>query len=56
MSTKEGCKNGLANDVTFNFSGVTLPDTVEYAILVPGRAVPLDSLNVAVTGAPSVGT
>jgi hypothetical protein len=59
------CKNGLANDVTFNFSGVSLPDTVVYEISydtnnqgpnpegVPG---PYDSLNVAITNAPTAGT
>ena len=55
MSPKDGCKNGLANDVTFNFSGVTLPDTVVYEISYPTGG-PADSLNVAVTDAPSVGT
>ena len=55
MSPKEGCKNGLANDVTFNFSNVTLPDTVVYAISYTTGG-PADSLNVAITDAPSVGT
>jgi uncharacterized repeat protein (TIGR01451 family) len=55
MSTKEGCKNGLANDVTFNFSNVKLPDTVVYAISY-NTGGPADSLNVAVTdAAPSAG-
>lgn len=49
------CKNGLANDVTFNFSNVTLPDTVVYEISYPTGG-PADSLNVAITDAPSVGT
>jgi len=26
------CFNGLANDVTFNFAGVTVPSTVVYGI------------------------
>ena len=55
MSPKDGCKNGLANDVTFNFSNVTLPDTVVYEISY-NTGGPADSLNVAVTEAPSVGT
>lgn len=60
------CKNGLADDVTFNFSHVTLPrtGTVKYEISYntnthgptpSGVASPADSLNVAVTAAPSVG-
>ena len=55
MTPSKVCKNGLANDVTFNLSGAKLPDTVVYEIsfLTGG---PADSLNVAVTDAPSVGT
>jgi hypothetical protein len=53
-SAKE-CKNGLADDVTFNFSHVTIPNTVVYAISY-NTGGPADSLNVAITGAPSVGT
>jgi len=49
------CKNGLANDVTFSFSGVKLPDSVVYEISYPTGG-PADSLNVAVTNAkPTVG-
>ena len=40
MSPTKECKNGLANDVTFNFSNVTLPDTVVYEISYNPRAVP----------------
>ena len=55
MTPAKVCKNGLANDVTFNFSNVTLPDTVVYEISYPTGG-PADSLNVAITDAPSVGT
>jgi hypothetical protein len=57
------CKNGLATDVTFNFSNEKLPDSVVYEISYntshygpnPTKAAgPYDSLNIAV--APSVGT
>jgi hypothetical protein len=58
MSPKDGCKNGLANEVAFtNFSpsNVTLPDAVVYEISYPTGG-PADSLNVAVTDqAPSPG-
>ena len=59
------CKNGLTNDVTFNFSNVMLPETVVYEISYDTShygpnprqvAGPYDSLNVAITNAPSVGT
>ena len=50
------CKNGLADDVTFNFSGQKLPATVVYAISYPMSSDASNSLNVAVTGgSPSVG-
>ena len=64
LSPKDGCKNGLANDVTFNFSNVTLPATVVYEISYDTNnygtnpqhvAGPSDSLNVALTDSPSVG-
>jgi hypothetical protein len=58
MTPAKECKNGLANDVTFNSftpSNVTLPETVVYEISYPTGG-PADSLNVAVTTAtPSVG-
>jgi hypothetical protein len=54
QSSKE-CKNGLANDVTFSFSGGKLPDTVVYAISY-NTGGPADSLNVAITDKPSAGT
>src|SRR5262249_9304462 len=55
-STKQ-CKNGLTDDVTFNFSGVKLPPAVVYAISYPTGTEPSSSLNVAVTDhSPSVGT
>jgi hypothetical protein len=52
------CFNGLADDVTFNFSGVTLPDTVVYGIVYNTRDYgpsplgvtgPYDSLNIALS-------
>jgi len=64
-SALKTCKNGITDDVTFNFSNETLPDTLVYAIsyntnhygpnplLVAG---PYDSLNVAIAdGEPTVG-
>lgn len=57
LTPSKDCKNGLADDVTFNFSHATLPGTVVYAISYPTSGEPSDSLNVAVTeAAPSVGT
>ena len=56
-SPAKECKNGLANDVTFNSftpSNVTLPDTVVYEISY-NTGGPADSLNVAITAAPTVG-
>ena len=65
-SPAKACKNGIANDVTFNFSNVTLPDTVQYEISYNTTnngptplhvAGPYDSLNVALSYVhPSVGT
>jgi hypothetical protein len=52
------CFNGLANNVTFNFSGVTLPDQVVYGIVYntrdfgphpTGVSGPSDSLNIALS-------
>ncbi len=52
------CFNGLANDVTFRFSGVTLPDQVVYGIVYntrdfgpspTGVSGPSDSLNIALS-------
>ena len=52
------CFNGLADDVTFNFSGLTLPDTVVYGIVYNTRDFgpsprgvtgPYDSLNIALS-------
>ena len=53
------CKNGIADDVTFNFSGEKLDPTVIYEIsygsthygspVLGGAGGPYDSLNVAVT-------
>jgi len=57
MTAKKECKNGLATDVTFNSfipSNVTLPNTVVYEISF-NTGGPADSLNVAITDAPSVG-
>jgi hypothetical protein len=63
--SSKSCKNGLANDVTFNFSNVTLPDAVVYEISYDTNnygpnprheAGPYDSLNVAINPTPSVGT
>ena len=48
------CKNGLATDITFNFSNEKLDDTVVYELSYD-TAGPSDSLNIAVTEAPSVG-
>jgi hypothetical protein len=60
------CRNGITDDVTFNFSNVTLPQTVQYEISYNTStagpnplhvAGPYDSLNVAVTDkSPSAGT
>jgi len=63
-STKT-CKNGLTQDVTFNFSNQKLDDTVIYEISYNTSdygptplhvSGPYDSLNVAITSAPTVGT
>jgi hypothetical protein len=52
------CFNGLADNVTFNFSGVTLPNTVVYGIVYNTRDYgpnplgvtgPYDSLNIALS-------
>jgi hypothetical protein len=52
------CFNGLANNVTFSFSGVTLPSSVVYGIVYNTRdfgpnptnvAGPADSLNIALS-------
>lgn len=52
------CFNGLANNVTFSFSGVTLPDQVVYGIVYntrdfgpnpTGVSGPSDSLNIALS-------
>jgi len=65
MIPAKQCKNGIANDVTFNFSPVTLPEKVVYEIsyntntagLDPkGVASLSDSLNVALTVEPSTGS
>jgi hypothetical protein len=57
LTPSKECKNGLADDVTFNFSHATLPLQVVYAISYPPGSEPSNSLNVALTGqAPSVGT
>ena len=48
MSPAKECKNGLAQDVTFGFSKVTLPATVVYSISY-NTGGPADSLNVAIT-------
>jgi hypothetical protein len=51
------CKNGLASDVTFSFSHVTLPSQVVYAISYPMSSEASNSLNVAVTDQnPTIGT
>jgi hypothetical protein len=61
------CFNGLADNVTFNFSGVTLPSTVVYGIVFntrdfgptpTGVTGPYDSLNIALStdGDVSAGT
>jgi len=69
------CFNGLADDVTFGFSGnVTLPDSVVYAISYNSThygpnpigesascfgtvaGCPYDSLNIALSTSPSIGT
>ena len=56
LTPSKDCKNGLADDVTFNFSHATLPLQVVYAISYPTGSEPSNSLNVAVTDkAPSVG-
>jgi hypothetical protein len=55
---KKDCFNGLANNVTFNFSGVTLPNQVVYGIVYntrdfgphpTGVSGPADSLNIALS-------
>lgn len=54
----KSCFNGLANNVTFTFSGVTLPNTVVYGIVFNTRDYgpnpigvtgPYDSLNIALS-------
>jgi len=56
MTPDKQCKNGLADDVTFSFSGQKLDPTVVYAISYD-PAGPAASLNVAVTdNPPSVGS
>jgi hypothetical protein len=60
---RRSCKSGITDGVTFNFSHVTLPDTVVYEISyntsthgrIPSIASPSDLLSVAVTDVPSVG-
>jgi hypothetical protein len=56
------CFNGFYNEVTFNFSGVTLPDQIVYGITYntrdygpspTGVAGPSDSLNIALVTGPS---
>jgi hypothetical protein len=56
------CFNGFYNQVTFNFSGVTLPNEVVYGIeyntrgygpTPTGVAGPADSLNIALVNEPS---
>ena len=58
QSPTKPCFNGLAGNVTFNFSGVTLPNTVVYGIVYntrdfgpnpTGVAGPSDSLNIALS-------
>ena len=63
LAPSKECKNGLATDVTFNFSNQRLSDTVVYEIsydtkTATGTASPSDSLNIAVTAAatPIIGT
>jgi hypothetical protein len=55
-SSSKTCFNGLYNEVTFSFSGVTLPDDVVYGIAYDtntagktptGASGPADSLNIA---------
>lgn len=56
MTPAKECKNGLADDVNFSFSGQKLDDNVVYAISYAPSG-PSNSLNVAVTDSkPSVGT
>jgi hypothetical protein len=59
------CYNGKAFPITFNFSGVTLPDsaiisvafnTAHYGAHPIGVTGPYDSLNVGTAPAPTVGT
>jgi len=59
--SQKTCFNGLYNEVTFNFSGVTLPDDVVYGIeyntrdygpAPTGVAGPSDSLNIALVTEP----
>jgi hypothetical protein len=56
------CFNGFYNEVTFNFSGVTLPNQIVYGITYntrdfgpspTGVAGPSDSLNIALVNEPS---
>lgn len=67
--SQKTCFNGLYNEVTFSFSGVTLPDDVLYGISYntntagpapTGVAGPADSLNIALvdetSGAVTAGT
>jgi hypothetical protein len=58
QSSSKTCFNGLADNVTFSFSGVTLPDPVVYGIVYntrdfgphpTGVAGPSDSLNIALS-------
>jgi hypothetical protein len=60
---RKSCFNGLYNEVTFSFSGVTLPDDVVYGIAYntrdygpapTGVAGPSDSLNIALVDESSV--
>lgn len=70
--TTKTCFNGLANNVTFNFSGVTLPDRIVYGIVYntshfgpnpitdssacPAGGCGYDSLNVALSTSVSAGS
>jgi hypothetical protein len=58
QTSSKTCFNGLASDVTFSFSGVTLPDTLVYGIVYntrdfgpspTGVTGPYDSLNIALS-------
>jgi hypothetical protein len=64
-SSLKTCFNGFYNEVTFSFSGVTLPDNVVYGIeyntrdygpAPTGVAGPSDSLNIALVTEPSDAT